>query len=118
MMELKLQGNDMSAMYDLYEALGAEVTQAGLAGDFSVSEPTEPLEEVAYRGDIGTWVTVAIAAVGAGGAVTVLISSIANVIAKHIESQKLELVIEKDGQKIDIKGPAKEIQATLEKIYT
>lgn len=37
MMELKLQGNDMSAMYDLYEALEAEMAQAGLTGDFSVS---------------------------------------------------------------------------------
>nr|CAA6830838.1 MAG: 5'-methylthioadenosine phosphorylase (EC [uncultured Thiotrichaceae bacterium] len=83
-----------------------------------------PPHKVNYRANIwalrslGVSKVIAIAAVGAGGAVSVLISSMATVMAKHIESKKVELVIEKDGQKIDIKGPAKEIQATLEKIYS
>lgn len=115
-MELMLQGNDMAEMYALYEALDAEVAQVDAGQGVSVSEPMEPLEDVTYRGDAGSLVTVAVAAVGAGGALTVLISSIANVIAKHLETRKADLLIEKEGQKIQIKGSAKEIQAILEQL--
>ena len=97
----------------IYEALDAEIVQAGLADGASVSEPEESLDEVVYRGDVGSLVTVAIAAVGAGGALTVLISSIASVLAKHLETRKADLMIEKEGQKIHIQGTAEEIQAIL-----
>ena len=121
-MELKLQGNNMGEMYDLYEALSIDIAQAGLGNDLSVSEPIEPLEEATYRADTMSLVTVAVAAVGAGGALSVLfgkegfLSSLANVLAKYVETRKADLLIEKEGEKIHIQGTAQEIQDILERL--
>ena len=124
MMQLQLQGNDMSEMYALYEALSQDITQAGLGDDLVVSEPAEPYEETAFRGDAATLITVAVAAVSAGGALTALLgkdgflSSLAGVLSKYVETRKADLMIEKEGEKIQIKGTAKEIQAILESLKT
>jgi hypothetical protein len=112
-MELQLQGTSMEEMYELYEALNADIAEAGLASELEVKAPEEPYEEVSYRGDATTLITVAVAAVSAGGALTMLLSK-DGIIAKYIESKRVELVVEKDGEKIQYTGPVGSLSEVLE----
>ncbi|RVU84785.1 hypothetical protein EOL70_11080 [Leucothrix sargassi] len=112
-MELQLQGTDMESMYELYEELAQAIGEANIASELEVSEPAESYEEVSYRGDAGTLITVAVAAVSAGGALSVLLGK-EGVIAKWIESKQVELVIEENGKKTHYKGPVANLSEVLE----
>lgn len=111
-MKLLLHGRGMETMYAAYEELNQELDRAGLGQAFKVEAPQELYDDNAKRGDMGAWVSIAVAALGAGGTLSVL----AKVLEAYIASKQIELLYEYEGKKIQLKGKAAEIEAILTRL--
>lgn len=117
---IQLSSTDTNFMQTLSSQLNAELQKAGLGDELSVGPATSHTDNEPTRGDPVTLMTVAVTAVGTGGALTVLLgkdgflSALARVLEKYVEGRQAELeLVSKDGEKIKIKGPAAEIKAIL-----
>lgn len=108
-------------MHALPERLAQDLQRAGLETELDIGSPiTETSENT--RGDPITLTTVALAAAGAGGALSVLLgkdgflSSLARVLEKYVEGRKVEILIKTKHKKIQLSGPVGEITAILRQI--
>ncbi len=117
---IQFRTTDPALMEAIAKQLQADLAQAGLADSLQVSEPELQASTQVMRGDPSMWATVVLTAVGAGGALSVLLSkegvlaSLASVLEKYIEGRKVDIVIDKgNGEKIQLSGPATEIQGIL-----
>jgi len=120
MESIQFRGGDAETMQALSQEIAADLRKAGLDGELRVGPATAEPRPEATRGDPVTLLTVAVAAVGAGGALSVLLgkdgflSALARVLEKHVEGRKVEVLIEtRKGEKIKVSGPAGEIKAIL-----
>jgi hypothetical protein len=121
MMEsIQFRSDNAAFMQSLSDQLAADLQKAGLGADLQVNPPVSQTEYEPTRGDPVTLLTVAVTAVGAGGAISVLLgkdgflSALARVLETYVEGRKAELLFETSkGEKIKISGPAGEIKTIL-----
>jgi len=107
----------------LLDDLSTELKKAGISDELLLSELESTPQYGNDRGDPVTWMMIALTAVGAGGALTALLSregflvALANVLGKYVEGRQAEVLIEdKNGRKIQVCGPVSEITAILQEI--
>lgn len=133
-MALILRGHDMEAMYEIYEALNQDLAEAGLQDSLSADEPLELYHEDVTRSDAATLIDIVFKtaeSMGTGGAITAatlavllsketLLSKFAAILDKYLEnrkdSQKVELLWEKDGEKIQLSGKGDNVEAILKQL--
>lgn len=122
MESIQFRGN-IDFMQSLTAQLAADLQTAGLNEDFQLSAADAESGPEPTRGDPVTWAMVVMTAVGTGGAFSVLLgkdgflSALARVLEKHVESRKVEVLIEtKQGEKIKVSGPIGEIKSVLKQI--
>ena len=119
MESIQFRGADSQLMQALSSQLADDLKQAGLDQELQVGPIATQSQPDTTRGDPVTWTTVALAAVGAGGALSVLLgkdgflSALARVLEKYIERNQAEVLIETKNGIIKIKGPVGEIKAIL-----
>ncbi len=119
---LQFRGDDAAVMQALPDQLLHDLQQAGLADDFAIGQITT-VTDTHLRGDPVTWMTIALAAAGAGGALSTLLGkegvlvSLARVLEKYVDGRQVEVIIQtgKD-KKIQVKGPVGEIKAILQQV--
>ena len=120
MESIQFCGADAEIMQALSSQLAVDLQRAGLSGDLQVSPVTVDTHVEPTRGDPLTLMTLAVTAVGAGGAISVLLgkdgflSALARVLEKYVEGRQAEVqMVTSKGEKIKIKGPVGEIKAIL-----
>lgn len=120
MESILFRGADSEFMQSLPRLLAADLQAAGLGEDLEVNPNIAPSQSETTRGDPVTLATVALTAVGAGGAISVLLgkdgflSALARVLEKYVEGRRAEVLIETEkGEKIQITGPVGEIKSIL-----
>ena len=120
MESIQLQGVNDEIMHRLAAQLAADLQASGLGGDLHVGPVTAVSQSEPTRGDPVTLLTIAITAVGAGGAISVLLgkdgflSALARVLEKYVEGRQGEITIKtKSGDTLHLKGPLGEIKAIL-----
>ncbi len=123
MTKILLRGDNAEIMHTLTAQLAQDLNRTGLDTDLQVSSPVTQADDQVTRGDPITWTAIALTAVGAGGALTALLSkdgflsALARVLEKYVEGRKAEVLIETgDGKKIQVSGPVGEIKAILQQI--
>ncbi|MGH8476537.1 MAG: hypothetical protein ACRERS_03550 [Methylococcales bacterium] len=121
MESIQFRGTDSAFMRSLSIRLAAKLQKAWLSEDLQVGPTVIQSQSEATRGDPVTWMTVALTAVGAGGAMSVLLgkdgcfSALARLLEKDVEGRQAEVLIETNkGEKITITGPVGVIKAILE----
>lgn len=119
---IQLLAGDAGLMRELAAQLDADLRRAGLAGQLQVGEVCVEAAE-ACRGDPVTLATVWLTAVGAGGALSVLLgrdgvlAALARVLEKYVAGRQAEVVIEKaNGDRLQVRGPVGEIKAILQQL--
>lgn len=122
MAQLIFRGEGADFAEHFSQALKTELEQAGLDEQLELSIQTEETPQFGNpRGaDIVTWTAVAVAAVGASGALTTFLSkesvlaSFAEMIEKIVDSGRANVVIEKkNGDRVEVSGPVDEIRDIL-----
>jgi hypothetical protein len=115
-----LRTDDALLMLTIAAELEADLRQHGLADDLHIETLKKSPSAEVTRGDLVSWSTIAITAVGTGGALTVLLgkegflSALARVLEKYVEGKKGEVTIETfKGDKIHVVGPLGDIKAVL-----
>ncbi len=123
MTKILLRGGNAESMHTLSAQLAQDLNRAGLDTDLQVGSPVTQTDDQITRGDPITLTAIALTAVGAGGALTALLSkdgflsALARVLEKYVEGRKAEVLIETgDGKKMQINGPVGEIKAILQQI--
>lgn len=122
MENIQFRSTKTNLMQNIAKQLEKDLLQADLANDLQVGEPSIHTDSEAMRGDPVTWTMVALAAVGTGGALTALLgkdgflSALARILEKYVEGRQAEILIEKDGEKIEVKGNIVEIKKILQQI--
>ena len=113
-------GSDAAFMQSLPETLAADLAQRGLAQDLQLSALDTRIQAPVRGVDPASWMTLAITAAGAGGALTVLLgkdgflAALARVLEKYVESRKAEIRIKtEDGREIELRGPVGNIEKIL-----
>lgn len=113
MATIELRGADQAEVEQLSEQLISELKAIGADTDWKVEYSTEQVEskDITRGIDLVPYIPIAVAAVSAGGALSLFLSQdsilgkIAQIFEKHIESKKAELVIKaEDGSSIEIRA--------------
>ena len=113
MATIELRGEDYAEIQQLSEQLVSELTALDADTDWQVEYSTEQAEskDITRGIDLAPYIPIAVAAVSAGGALSLFLSQdsilgkIAQIFEKHIESKKAELVIKaEDGSSIEIRA--------------
>lgn len=124
MSRIQFRSDNPAFIEALTEQLTVDLQQAGLETELQIGQSVTETDDNT-RGDSVTLITVALAAVGTGGALSVLLgkdgflSSLARVLEKYVEGRKVEVLIETDeGKKIQLSGPVGAIKAILSQINT
>lgn len=122
MSSIEFRSDNAELMQILPEQIIQDLQQVELDSDLQLSAPVTVTSEIT-RGDPITLTTVVLTAVGAGGALSVLLgkdgflSALARVLEKYVEGRKVEVLIESDnGNKIQVRGPVGEIKDILKQI--
>ncbi len=122
MSSIQFRSDNAELMQSLAEQVTEDLQLVGLNTDLQLSAPVFETSEIT-RGDPITLTTIALVAVGAGGALSVLLgkdgvlSALARVLEKYVEGRKVEVLIESDdGKKIQLSGPVGEIKDILKQI--
>ena len=121
---IQFRTNDPTVMEALSEQIQEDLAAVGLAESLDLSEPSlEAATGVTRSADPTTWATIIMTAVGTGGALSVLLSkdgvlaALAAVLEKYVEGRKVDIVIDKgNGEKVQVSGPASEIQGVLKQL--
>lgn len=112
-MQIYLTADDPALLQTVAAELAADLRAADLQGIFSqqlLTEDGEPL-----KGDLVSLGTIVLTAVGTGGVLTVAVQQLANIIA--VWQRKVDITLEtKDGRKIALSGPARDIQEALRQV--
>lgn len=122
MASILFRSDNAELIQKLTTQINLDLQQVELDTDLQLSAPITESGDIT-RGDPIALTTVALTAVAAGGALTVLLgkdgflSALAKVLEKYVEGQQVEVLIESDdGSKLQVKGPVGEIKAILKQI--
>lgn len=123
MASIQLRGDDKAFMQERVRELQQDLAQAGLSQELQVESPGQHNEGGNTRGlDPVSWISVAVIAAGAGGALTTLLgkdgflSALARVLEKYVEGREAEVLIEDGDKKMQISGSLSAIKETLRQI--
>lgn len=122
-MKIQLQSDDVELMQSVITRLDQDIKQAGLAEEIQAGElEIKTRKETVKGAEIVTMASIALTAVGAGGALAValgkdgFLTSLVRLLEKFIE-RRIEVTIEDDqGKKIQLSGPAGQIRKMLTEI--
>ena len=117
-MELHLESRGQAALQALRTELAALVADADLQDTLRAGEVTAQAPDEARKGDPVTMFTVLVAAVGAGGALTValskegFLSQLARVLEKYISGGEVTVKLKKTPktEEIELSGSARQIE--------
>jgi hypothetical protein len=117
-MHIRLETHDEATLREARAELGALLTEAGLAGELNLSDPAPEAPVEAVKGDAATIWTVLLAAVGAGGALTVAMSKegfltrLARVLEKMADRNVSVSLVERPdgGRRVKMDGSARQIE--------
>lgn len=112
MATFELRGLDQTEVQQLAQQLTHEFKAVSTDTDWQVAYTTDKVETGATRSiDLVPYIPIAVAAVSAGGALTVLLgqdgilAKIAQIIEKHIEGKKTEVIVKAaDGSSIELRA--------------
>lgn len=122
MATIQFRSTNAQQLQMIAEQLQQDLQQMPLAAELQLSAPHSETEAVT-RGDVVTWTMITLAAVGAGGALSVLLgkdgflTALARVLEKYVAGRQAEVIIEdKQGKKITVRGPVGNIKEILQQI--
>jgi len=120
-MHIRLQSPDTQTMHTASRTLPQDLQQAGIAEPFELQPvQLQPLGDGLQKGgEVASLATIALTAVGAGGAVAVAMgkdgffTALAHVLEKYVE-QKIEITVKNAaGEEVRLAGSAGQIRKLL-----
>ena len=118
-MRILIQSDDEQLIQNIQAELRELVICHGLQGTLQAGAVIPQMPAESHRGDPVTIYTVLLAALSAGGALTVAMSKdgfltqLARVLEKYIESGKTHIIIKDSGRELEMKGSARRIEKML-----
>lgn len=122
MTDIIFRTTDPETAQTLYRELQEELRQQDWAANMTVSEPQEEVSDEAHRGDPVTIMTIALSALGGGGALVALLGkdgflvALAKVLEQKAKNERIEVTVEKNGEKKHIAGTLGDVKAVLNEI--
>jgi hypothetical protein len=122
MASIRFRSTNTHRLEDTIAELRQDLKKINLENELLLSGIISQRKGDVMRGDAMTWATVVMTAVGAGSALSVLLSkdgvlvALAGILEKYVEGQRVEVILKtKQGKKI-VHGPVSEIKAILKQI--
>lgn len=119
-MELVLESDNEQLIHKVNAELSALLERAELTGSLQVHPPT-PARTEFMKGDPVTLFTIVLAAVGAGGALTVamgekgFLTQLARTLEKHLQGGEIRATLTRTdkGERIELEGSARQVEKML-----
>ncbi len=118
-MEILIKSDDEQLMQNMQAELREVIATQGLQDALKTGIVTPQVPAEKHRGDPMTVFTVLVAAVSAGGALTValgrdgFLTQLARVFGKYIETGKVRIAVKDSSRELEIEGSARRIEKVL-----